>query len=50
MACETRLDIDLNRYKYLLCMKDGHWDQWRHSDSLFILFRGPYSFSFHIVN
>jgi len=50
MACETHLDFDLNRYKYLLGMKNGQWDQLRRFDSLFIFFRGSCSFSFHIVN
>jgi hypothetical protein len=50
MECEIRLDVDLNRYKYLLCMKNGHWDRWRHFDSLFILFRGSYSLCFYMVN
>jgi hypothetical protein len=50
MACEIRLDVDLNRYKYLLCMKNGRWDQWRHFDSLFILFLGSYSFFLYMVN
>jgi hypothetical protein len=31
-------------------MNNGHWDQWRHFDSLLIVFRDSHSFFFLMVN
>jgi hypothetical protein len=31
-------------------MNNGHWDQWRHFDSLFIIYRYFHCFFFHMVN